>query len=206
MIRKNSLFFKLISRNTSSKDLFAAFMDAFEPQRETCPCCSSKGNCIIHARYERSIIDFQDGKPVESRLRILRVKCTSCEHTHAILPDFIVPYLSYGIAFILQVLADYFARIMSVAALCERYCIDPRVLYRWIRTFRSHRGLVQRRVDLASVTDSAFITKIRSQPYSSFSMAFTLRTAFSFLQSHQNPLQKTAPYHQAVFDPDYKIS
>lgn len=50
--------------------------------------CTVRGQCKIHAYYSRSI-KAPFGKV---RLRILRVKCTSCGKTHAILLDSIVPY------------------------------------------------------------------------------------------------------------------
>ncbi len=181
-------------------------MAAFVLSQETCPCCSSKGNCIIHGYYHRSIVDFQDDKPTTALLRVLRVKCTSCGHTHAVLPDFIVPYLSYGIRFILQVLAEFFSHVMTVAALCAKYAINPRVLYRWIRTFYSHKELIISRIDLSATPDHSFVQGILSAEYSPFSMQFILKTSFSFLQSHRNPLHETAPYHQVVFTPDYEIS
>ena len=53
----------------------------------TCPCGCS-GCLRVHAYYYRTL-KIPAG-PV--RMRIMRVFCTKCEKTHALLPAFIVPY------------------------------------------------------------------------------------------------------------------
>lgn len=62
MIRKNSLFCKLIRIKTSSKFIFDSYMAKFQPELETCPTCGSCGNCHVHAYYDRSVIDFRKGR------------------------------------------------------------------------------------------------------------------------------------------------
>ena len=197
MIRENSLFCKLIRIKTSSKTLFDSFMTRFRPELQTCPCCGAKGSCRIHAYYGRSLVDFIDGAPVRHSLCILRLVCT-CGHTHAILPDFIIPYSGYGLFFILRVLAEYFLHRFSVEQLCERFSITSVQLRRWLGLFQVQKqewlGL------LASLETSglAFLKSLFTAPgYSDFASAFVLRFAKSFLQSHKNP----APYCQQVFGP-----
>lgn len=52
-----------------------------------CPNCHKK-SCIKHSYYTRTI---KIG-PIIMDIRILRIKCTECGKTHAIIPMFIVPY------------------------------------------------------------------------------------------------------------------
>ena len=197
MIRENSLFCKLIRIKTSSKALFDSFMDGFRPELQTCPCCGVKGSCSVHAYYGRSLVDFIGGSPVRHSLCILRLICT-CGHTHAILPDVIIPYSCYGLFFILRVLAEYFLRFSTVEKLCERFSITPSQLRRWLLLFRTQKeewlGL------LASLETSglSFLKSLLTWPaYSDFASSFVRRFAKSFLQSHKNP----APYCQQVFGP-----
>ena len=77
MIRKNLLLCKIFRIKTSSKSLFDSYMAKFQPELETCPTCSSTGNCHIHDYYGRSIIDFRDGKPQKSDLCVMRVFCVT---------------------------------------------------------------------------------------------------------------------------------
>ena len=58
MIRKNSLFYKLIRIKSSSKLLFDSFMAGFRPEMESCPVCRASHSCTTHASYERNLIDF----------------------------------------------------------------------------------------------------------------------------------------------------
>ena len=135
MIRENSLFCKLIRIKSSSKILFDSFMAGFRSELQTCPCCGVKGSCRIHAYYDRSLVDFIGGTQVRHSLCIMRLICT-CGHTHAILPDFIIPYSGYGLFFLLRVLAEYFLRLSTVERLCERFCITLSQLRRWLQLFR----------------------------------------------------------------------
>jgi len=54
----------------------------------TCSKCSGVGHCVIHAYYTRQIATDEQKEPIE----ITRVQCTQCSKTHALLPDWIVPY------------------------------------------------------------------------------------------------------------------
>ena len=75
------------------------------------------------------------GAPVRHSLCIMRLICT-CGHTHAILPDFIIPYSGCGLFFLLRVLAEYFLHLSTVERLCERFCITLSQLRRWLQLFR----------------------------------------------------------------------
>lgn len=96
MIRKNSLLCKIIRMKKTSIQLFHEYMLSYSWEDETCPWCGSKGNCVSHGSYMRSMADLTYGKTVYGEICVLRLRCTSCGHTHAILPDVIIPYSVYG--------------------------------------------------------------------------------------------------------------
>ncbi|WP_251209812.1 DUF6431 domain-containing protein [Acetatifactor aquisgranensis] len=197
MIRENSLFCKLIRIKSSSKALFGSFMAGFHPELQTCPCCGAKGSCRIHAYYDRSLVDFIGGAPVRHSLCIMRLICT-CGHTHAILPDFIIPYSGYGLFFLLRVLAEYFLRLSTVERLCERFCITLSQLRRWLQLFRVQKEDWLGVLSSMEASGLSFLKSLLTQPaYSDFASAFVRRFTKSFLQSHKNP----APYCQQVFGP-----
>lgn len=197
MIRKNSLFCKLIRIKSSSKVLFDSYMRSFCPELETCPICGSRGNCGIHAYYGRRIIDFIQGQTVRHDICVLRLIC-SCGHTHAVLPDLIIPYSSYGLFFILRVLAEFFSGRASVEKLCERFSITGNQFHKWLKLWKIHRELWLGVLDSMDSTDSDFIlTLVLQKAYSDFSAGFFDRFSFSFLQSHKNP----ALYCQQDFAP-----
>lgn len=198
MIREKSLLCKIIRIKSSSKDLFDSYMNRFQPETETCPCCGSKGNCSIHAYYGRRIIDFKAGRKSVDDVCVLRVICGSCGHTHAILPDTIIPYDRYGIFFILRVLAERFLLGLAVEQICERFSITRNQFYKWLHLWCAHKEEWLGLLTSAETTDGAFLKTLAGMPsFSSFTSAFIRLTAHSFLQSHRNP----ADYCQQVFSP-----
>lgn len=204
MIRKNSLFIKLFNIKISSKSFFQKYMALFRPQLETCPVCESTGNLHIHSYYKRNLIDFINGNVVHHDISITRVVCDSCGTTHAILPDFIIPYCSYSLFFVLQVLGTYFMHLFSVEKLCERFSITLKQLYKWVSLWKSHKELWLGYLDNLETPSRSFIFQLgKNDSYSSVASSFVSRFGFSFLQSHANP--KNAVYCQHVFYPDYRI-
>ena len=179
-------------------------MALFQPRLETCPICGSTGNCHIHDYYGRSIIDFKAGKQEKSDLCVLRVFCDSCSHAHAILPDVIIPYSSYSLFFVLRILGEYFAGLYTIEQLCERYRVSQNQLFKWVALFKSHKQEWLGILGNQEVSDVSFLKRIVLMgSASSFSMGFVLRFAYSFLQSHRNPVPvslKNAQYHQMHHD------
>ena len=205
MIRKNLLFCKITRIKTSSKSLFDSYMSRFKPGQETCPVCGSFGNCRIHAYYGRHLMDFISSKPVKSDICVLRVCCGSCGHTHAILPDFIIPYCSYSLFFLLRVLGEYFMHLYTVEKLCERFSLSSRQLYKWLNLWEKHKSGWLGFLSSLETPDKGFLFSLsRSRHASGFTSGFFRTFGFSFLQSHANP--KTAVSCQVVFAPDYLFS
>ncbi|MDD4379705.1 MAG: DUF6431 domain-containing protein [Anaerostipes sp.] len=184
-------------------------MNQFIPQLETCPICHSKGQFHIHDYYSRNIIDFHKGSPVKDDLCIMRIFCDSCQHAHAILPDFIVPHSSYGLFFMLRVLAEFFTHLHTVEHICERFDISAKTFYKWLALWKSHKEEWLGILDNCEICDLTFMKQLCFRnDYSSFSMSFIQKTSHSFLQSHKNPVLKrprNAHYHQQVFLPDHVL-
>ena len=172
-------------------------MKGFRPELQTCPCCGARGSCRIHAYYGRSLVDFISGAPVRHSLCIMRLICT-CGHTHAILPDFIIPYSGYGLFFFLRVLAEYFLRLSTVEKLCERFSVTISQLRRWLRLFQTQKEEWLGVLSSMEASGLSFLKGLLTQTaYSDFASAFVRRFTKSFLQSHKNP----APYCRQAFGP-----
>lgn len=209
MIRKNLLFIKMVNIKTSSKILLDRFMDKFIPEKETCPVCGAKGECHVHAYYNRTITDFSNGKKVRYSVCIMRVICDSCHHTHAILPNHIIPYGTHGLFFVLRVLSEHFFGFHTVASICEKYDVSDRLFHKWKSLFLKHKKLWLGSLKDTLTNPSNFMKELISRPYSDFSSEFISKFSFSFLQSHQNPrviFKNTAGYCQKVFTPDYIVT
>ena len=130
MIRFFGLLQKLNFLKITAYDLYKAYTRDFNPHRFSCPFCRTKHpGWKRHATYERYIISFENGKSVTYQVIIVRYRCSSCEHTHALLPEFLIPYRSYSILFILSVLKCYFSKSLTIEKICEKYSISVSTVY-----------------------------------------------------------------------------
>lgn len=151
----------------------------------------------MHAEYQRSLIDLDGGKVVYATITVKRVRCKSCGHTHAVVPDYIIPYTTYSLLFILRVLAAYFLGTRTVETLCRRFCITPSMLYQWKSVFLKDLEIWLGVLAAAETGPVNFIGQLFAMPsYAAcFGIPFFSITARSFLQVHQD----AAFYRHAVF-------
>ena len=192
MIRLNALDCKLKNTILSVRDLFRQSLEQSPLFLLVCPYCGAKGTCNKRGSYERSLVTFPDGKPQVVRLRIPRVQCT-CGKSHALLPDFIVPYLAYSLPMILRILSDFFTRRLTIRGICEKYLVSPPLIYRFKKRFLIHKKQwlgILRDMELSTIS---FMKELLTSSYDRFHDAFLRLTTYSFLQSHKNPANCSRP-------------
>ena len=152
-----------------------------KPNYKVCPACGAIGCCDPHASYGRCMITIQNGIRKEYDLSIQRVMCSSCETTHALLADVLIPYGSYSLRFILHTLRAYLNRNCTVATVCQRYAIAISTLYTWIALFKEQANLwlsVLEQILKPSIKSLDHFESINNLPSSFFQ-----RYRFSFFQS-----------------------
>lgn len=134
---------------------------------------------------------------VYTSIKIKRVRCGSCGRTHAVLPDFIIPYTTYSLLFILQVLAAYFLGTRTVEELCRRFSITPSMLYQWKSSFLSDREIWLGVLMAAETAPMELVCQLFAMPsYAAcFGIPFFSLAARSFLQTHRD----AAFFRHAVF-------
>ena len=192
MIRLNALDCKLKNTILSVRDLFRQSLEQSPLFLLVCPYCGAKGTCNKRGSYERSLVTFPDGKPQVVRLKIPRVQCT-CGKSHALLPDFIVPYLSYSLPMILRILSDFFSRRLTIRGICEKYLVSPPLICRFKKRFLIHKKQwlgILRDMELSTIS---FMEELLMSSYDRFHDAFLRLTTYSFLQSHKNPANCSRP-------------
>ena len=79
------------------------FIESLNFSSLTCSSCGSRGQCKRHAFYTRKIITEHRKEDI----RILRVKCSHCKGTHALLPIWIVPYSQHLIADQIEIIRTF---------------------------------------------------------------------------------------------------
>lgn len=104
--------------------------DITDIYRNVCPCCHAKEKLIKYGTYERNISILIDNDIENYRVSIQRVICTSCNHTHALLPNFIVPYKIMAIFSISQIVKR--ASISSAYKLAETINLSVQMIYSYI--------------------------------------------------------------------------
>ena len=98
----------------------------------TCPSCRHTG-MVVHAYYMRDV------RTDESifRLKVVRVRCSSCGRTHAVLPDLLIPYSSIPLdVTILIIEADNADEINEI--LDDFPSLDLADAYRIRKNYRRH--------------------------------------------------------------------
>lgn len=135
---------------------------------------------IFHDSYPRYMITLKANHIETEILRIPSVKCDSCGHTHAVLPEMLIPYSSYSIRFVLTVLKDYFLHAHTVEKICEMYQIAHSTFYAFRDLFFSHKKLILGALNDAQKKTSDFIEETDGQLLFQFWKSFRL----SFLQTY----------------------
>lgn len=181
MVRAFTLLCKLNSYKLSDKLLFDISMAHLDLIHQTCPFCGSSSNHKVYSSYERSMISFDAGERRNYLVKVPRIKC-HCGHTHAVLPDILIPYGSYSLRFILLVLCDYLIRKLPVEEFCLKYQIVKSTLYTWIHLFLQHYNLLAGILSSIDSLDLCSVERIWS--YTSLTKDFYSRFRFSFMQQH----------------------
>ena len=179
MIRIFNLFYKLNKIKISDQEWFEKTFEKSNLLEQVCPYCNSKGQMILHDTYSRYMITIKGNRIESVLLRIPRVKCTSCGHTHAVLPEMLIPYSSYSLRFVLTVLKDYFLHVHTVEQICETYQIAHSTLYVFRDLFLSHKRLILGVLNDALKQAVDFIAELDGQ----FLFRFWKSFRFSFLQA-----------------------
>jgi len=187
MIRQKTVLIKLFLLIISDREL----LDTMLPSYKVCPVCGAMGCCKPHDSYGRWVTSIYNGARMEYHLTIQRVKCKSCDSTHALLSDVLIPYRHYSLRFILHVLRAYFYRCGTVAQLCEHFSISISTIYKWRSLLMEHANLwlsVLEKISQLSSEHLDYFENIHQLP-----SAFFQRYRFSFLQSHKTPRCSRSP-------------
>jgi hypothetical protein len=187
MIRQETILYKLFLIKISDMEL----LEQTQPDYNLCPACGSLGCCKLHDEYKRYMITIHKGKRVEYEIYIPRVFCDSCESTHALISDVLIPYGSYTLRFVLHVLRAYFNRNCTVEILCERFGIAVSTFYDWKNLFKEHANLwlsALNKIYLVSIKEIDDFENIDKLPFSFFK-----RYGFSFLQRRKTTNYSRSP-------------
>ena len=144
--------------NTFSQEIYDKIVDNIEFSTVTCTC-GHKGCLKKHGYYKRSL-RFKSEK---YSVLILRVKCSQCGRTHAILLDLMVPYSQIPLDDQVSIIKAHELGGDIMDVINENFLIDPSEVYRIVRNYIKHW---KQRLISASITLTESITKDCFRTYS----------------------------------------
>jgi len=109
------------------------------PIPEACPDCGEVDTLIRWDFYERQA---RTGLEVYC-IRVQRVRCKACKHTHSLLPDFLHPYRHYVISLLQRAVSFYFFGGLGIDSLVDRLVGQGPVrstVREWIESFAYGAG------------------------------------------------------------------
>lgn len=164
MIRGFSLLCKINFNLYSTMDLFYHCMGMIDSQNCPCPKCETRHpNWENHGTYERDLIGSEKNVVINNKVEVTRFKCSSCGTTHGILPEFIIPFKSHSLLFVLAVMKDYFIGSFKVAELCAKYEISISTLYAWKALFLKHKKMWLGVLEDTLTSVEQFLTFLRNE-------------------------------------------
>lgn len=177
--------FKQISFE-SEINIFDKYMKNLIIDDLVCPFCGAKHALSPFAYYKRHLVTYDNNEVHNNILTISRYICSSCKHTHAMLPSVIVPYISFSFKFIVSIIHDYLiCKFNSVEAMCEHYCIAISTFYRILRKFKEHKQLWLGLLEDKLTSNLGFVQNILHNAFKEledFLIKFFKRNGSSFFQ------------------------
>jgi hypothetical protein len=127
---------------TNEITIFNEYIKAINIDELDCPFCGARHVLSIFTSYDRHLVTYENNTVQDNLVNISRCICSSCGHTHALLPSVIVPYMSFSFKFTISIIHDYLIhKFHSVGAMCEHYGIAISTFYRIVKKFKEHKRL-----------------------------------------------------------------
>jgi len=139
-----------------------------------CPACYAVGRFKLHGSYFRHIVYFSKLEIVHKHIEIKRVKCISCNVTHAVMPGDLIPYKLLSLLVLLLILVQHYVNKMPVLKVEEAYKFSYQFIYSAIAAFRMHASRIHQYFREASNglvqagLDDAGIVALIKKPYTEF--------------------------------------
>jgi hypothetical protein len=126
---------QILRLTRSIKQYLEEISDPNRDRPDLCPQCQARCPLIAHGFYSRTLVDVA----FDGRIPVRRYLCRFCKRTVSLLPDFVLPYLRFGLSLIRLFLV---ARLLRGQSLREagRAARQPHMLYQrgqfWIGRFQ----------------------------------------------------------------------
>ena len=180
----------IIDFNVNIKTYVEKILNNYDFFNYECPKCGARHSLIRHGIYERNISFIKEDNISNEKIEILRLKCTSCNSTHAILPNDVVPYCIYSYSFMMKVIMDFAIDKERVLSIANKYNISFQLIYSFIsrlNKFLKDCVYVFRTLNLLkdnfNPTVKDVLVMIENSFKNSFQKIFFSKTRWMFLMS-----------------------
>jgi len=129
MIYDFSRICKTYDKNIYTKNSFAG---------TSCPKCYALGRFNLHGSYSRHVIYFEEKQLVHRLIEIKRIKCKSCDTTHAVLPGDIIAYKLLSLFVVLSILFNFYLKKIPVLEIAAKLDFSFQFIYSCLHTFVRH--------------------------------------------------------------------
>lgn len=126
-----------------SRNNYHEILEFYGDWKYQCPVCGAKHHLIRHGSYERYLIFPGDDTVLEyTCMTVLRLKCTSCDTTHAVLPMDIIPFHQFSVEAVLIVLLSAASPGSSVPKTARRMDISYQLAYTFLALYRRYEASI----------------------------------------------------------------
>jgi len=174
--------------------MFRETTDAFSHFGEPCPKCGALGKLNERGDYGRGLTSYEGSQIIDFEVRPKLFFCSSCQTSHALLPDIIIPYGRYSTLFVLTALIAYFERAATVAKVCAQFGISISTIYEWRDRIASHKELMLGAlINQKQRSHSYLLGLLGSNDLSAILCLFFRKYGFSFMQRQPAPASRCRP-------------
>ena len=165
---------------------FDKYISSLNIETLVCPFCGAKHSLSSFSSYKRHLVTYDNNTDQDNIITIHRYICSSCGHTHALLPSVIVPYSSFSFKFTVSLIHDYLVhKYHSVEAMCEHYGIAISTLYRILNKFKKDKQIWLGLLGDKLISNLSFVQHIINSSFDeieNFIIQFFKRNGSSFFQ------------------------
>jgi len=168
MIYDFSRICKTYSENFYTRDFF---------NETSCPRCRARGRFNLHGSYSRHVVYFDKCKLVEELIKIKRIRCRSCESTHAVLPGDIIAYKLLSLFVQLSILFSFYLKEIPVLKLASKLDFSFQYIYLCLKSFliyvnNIHQLFRETKPKITCALESKSVLSLIDPPYIIFQRKF----------------------------------
>lgn len=133
----------IIDYTTNSKNYSEKILEFYGIWPFECPSCHAKHAFHRHGTYNRHLLTLNNQSLDENAMDILRIKCSSCGHTHAILPIDVIPFHIYATTCILTICSKFYIEEKSILTISNESNISYQLIYKFLNIFNLFLNHIQ---------------------------------------------------------------